>query len=53
MNSVCIIISPNCYSHKMRMTNVVYQANLNIKFNIDVLEHQLNNVRYDSFLRQW
>lgn len=37
----------DCYSHKMRLTNVVFQANLNVKFNLDVLVHQLNNVRYD------
>lgn len=40
-------VHSDCYSHKMRLTNVVFQANFNVKFNLDVLVHQLNNVRYD------
>lgn len=31
----------------MRLTNVVYQANLNVTFNLNNLVYQLNNVRYD------
>ena len=31
----------------MRLTNVVYQANLNVQIDLNCLVHQLNNVRYN------
>ena len=31
----------------MRLTNVVYQANLNVQIDLKCLVHQLNNVRYN------
>ena len=34
-------------NNKMRLTNVVYQANLNVKIDLSCLVHQLNNVRYN------
>ena len=34
-------------NNKMRLTNVVYQANLNVKIDLSCLVHQLHNVRYN------
>ena len=35
------------HNNKMRLTNVVYQANLNVKIDLSCLVHQFNNVRYN------